>query len=251
MLITTKSGRADRRHHPRFSLDDAHRSALSQRAAAARVRPGHRRRRRHVHQARLLPNEYDVGPEARCRHADVGPLDRPVRERVTYDNTLTRLRRQRSHDVLSLGRREQPERYRRRQQRSVRPVLGPAQGVADAARPDSALDGNVAYVDDRGKFVQKGSNTSGVSLGSWRTPPEFNNFEYLDPASGLHRSFRFPEPSTGSINTSRGYDNPLFAIKNQDNTPAGRARVRQHRPQLRSEGVGQRPPNGWRGLRER
>jgi len=79
------------------------------------------------------------------------------------------------------------------------------------------VDGNVAYVDDRGKFVQKGSNTSGVSLGSWRTPPEFNNLEYLDPASGLHRSFRFPQPATGSINTSRGYDNPLFAIKNQDN----------------------------------
>jgi TonB-linked SusC/RagA family outer membrane protein len=80
------------------------------------------------------------------------------------------------------------------------------------------LDGNVAYVDDRGQFVQKGSNTSGVSLGSWRTPPEFNNLEYLDPATGLHRSFRFPRPSSSSINDSRGYDNPLFAIKAQDNT---------------------------------
>jgi TonB-linked SusC/RagA family outer membrane protein len=80
------------------------------------------------------------------------------------------------------------------------------------------LDGNVSYVDNRGQFVQKGSNTSGVSLGSWRTPPEFNNLEYLDPQTGLHRSFRFPEPSAGSINTSRGYDNPLFAIRAQDNT---------------------------------
>jgi outer membrane receptor protein involved in Fe transport len=80
------------------------------------------------------------------------------------------------------------------------------------------LDGNIAYVDDRGQFVQKGSNVSGVSLGSWRTPPEFNNFNYLDPTTGLHRSYRFPEPSSGSINDSRGYDNPLFAIKDQDNT---------------------------------
>jgi TonB-linked SusC/RagA family outer membrane protein len=80
------------------------------------------------------------------------------------------------------------------------------------------LDGNIAYVDDRGQFVQKGSNVSGVSLGSWRTPPEFNNNEYLDPTTGLHRSYRFPQPSTGSLNTSRGYDNPLFAIKSQDNT---------------------------------
>ena len=80
------------------------------------------------------------------------------------------------------------------------------------------LDGNIAYVDDRGQFVQKGSNVSGVSLGSWRTPPEFDNFNYLDPTTGLHRSYRFPEPSSGSINDSRGYDNPLFAIKDQDNT---------------------------------
>ena len=80
------------------------------------------------------------------------------------------------------------------------------------------LDGNIAYVDDRGQFVQKGSNISGVSLGSWRTPPEFNNFEYLSPTTGLHRSYRFPDPSSGSLDMSRGYDNPLFAIKDQDNT---------------------------------
>ena len=80
------------------------------------------------------------------------------------------------------------------------------------------LDGNIAYVDDRGQFVQKGSNISGVSLGSWRTPPEFNNFEYLSPTTGLQRSYRFPDPSSGSLDLSRGYDNPLFAIKDQDNT---------------------------------
>ena len=86
------------------------------------------------------------------------------------------------------------------------------------------LDGNVAYVDDRGQFIQKGSNTSGIGLGSWRTPPEFNNLEYLDPTSKLHRSYRFPEPSVNSLNRSRGYDNPLFVIKAQDNSQqVGRA----------------------------
>ena len=86
------------------------------------------------------------------------------------------------------------------------------------------LDGNVAYVDDRGQFIQKGSNTSGVPLGSWRTPPEFNNKVYLDPTSKLHRSYRFPEPSLGSLNATRGYDNPVFVIKDQDNTQqVGRA----------------------------
>jgi TonB-linked SusC/RagA family outer membrane protein len=86
------------------------------------------------------------------------------------------------------------------------------------------LDGNIAYVDDRGSFVQKGSNTSGVALGSYRTPPEFNNLQYLDPTTRLHRSFRFPQPSAASLNTSRGYDNPVFVINDQENTQqVGRA----------------------------
>jgi len=73
-------------------------------------------------------------------------------------------------------------------------------------------------VDARGQFLQKGSNTSGVNLGLWRSPPEFNNFNYIDSTTGLHRSYRFPRPSQGSATTSRIYDNPLFVINRQDNT---------------------------------
>ncbi len=80
------------------------------------------------------------------------------------------------------------------------------------------LNANIAYVDARGQFLQKGSNTSGVNLGNWRSPPEFNNFDYIDPATGLHRSYRFPNPSAASQTTSRIYDNPLFVINDQDNT---------------------------------
>jgi TonB-linked SusC/RagA family outer membrane protein len=82
---------------------------------------------------------------------------------------------------------------------------------------DLTIEGNVAYVDGRGQFLQKGSNTSGVNLGLWRSPPEFNNFYYIDSTTGLHRSYRFPRPSQGSATLSRIYDNPLFVINEQDN----------------------------------
>ena len=80
------------------------------------------------------------------------------------------------------------------------------------------LGGNISYVDTRGSFIQKGSNTSGLLLDGLRTPPDFNNRPYLDTASGLQRSFRFPHPTITSAVTSRGYDNPFFSIAQQSNT---------------------------------
>ena len=47
-------------------------------------------------------------------------------------------------------------------------------------------------------------------LGAWRSPPEFDNRNYLEPRHGLHRSYRFPNPSASSVGLSRGYDNPFF-----------------------------------------
>jgi len=72
------------------------------------------------------------------------------------------------------------------------------------------IGANVAYTASTGDFVQKGSNFSGVGVGAWRTPPEFNDLPYLDPNSGLHRSYRFPHPSVASAGESRRYDNPYF-----------------------------------------
>ena len=72
------------------------------------------------------------------------------------------------------------------------------------------LGGNVAYTDARGNFTQKGSNVSGLLLGALRTSPEFNSREWIDPATGLHRSYRYPQPLASSIDESRGYDNPFF-----------------------------------------
>ena len=69
---------------------------------------------------------------------------------------------------------------------------------------------NVAYANTAGSFVQKGSNFSGITLDAWRTAPDFNNQPYLDRVNGLQRSYRFPNPSPVSFDSTRGYDNPFF-----------------------------------------
>jgi TonB-linked SusC/RagA family outer membrane protein len=77
-------------------------------------------------------------------------------------------------------------------------------------RDNFTVGGNVAYSNTDGRFIQKGSNFSGVLLGAWRSPPEFDNRVYLDPTNGMHRSYRFPNPSASSFGESRRYDNPFF-----------------------------------------
>jgi TonB-linked SusC/RagA family outer membrane protein len=77
-------------------------------------------------------------------------------------------------------------------------------------RDNFTVGGNVAYSNSDGRFIQKGSNFSGVMLGAWRSPPEFDNRVYLDPTTGMHRSYRFPNPSASSFGSGRGYDNPFF-----------------------------------------
>ena len=91
------------------------------------------------------------------------------------------------------------------------------------------VGGNIAYVDSRGAFIQKGSNISGLLLGGLRTPPNFNNKPYLvqvGDVSGLHRSYRYPSPTITSKSdpVTRGYDNPLFVVNEFQNTAdVGRA----------------------------
>jgi len=80
------------------------------------------------------------------------------------------------------------------------------------------IGGNVAYVDGRGNFIQKGSNVSGLMLGAMRTSPNFNNFPYLDPTTQTQRSYRYPQPVVFDNTTGRGYDNPLFVIYADPNT---------------------------------
>lgn len=69
---------------------------------------------------------------------------------------------------------------------------------------------NIGYTDGHGGAVTSRNSTDGLLLGAWRSPPDFNNRPYLDPVTGLHRSYRFPNPGPGSEQVSRSYDNPFF-----------------------------------------
>ncbi len=80
------------------------------------------------------------------------------------------------------------------------------------------LSANVAYIDGSGGAVVSRNSTDGLLLGAWRTPPEFNNLPYLDPATGLQRTFRFPNPGVGSEQTGRRYDNPFFVANEAPST---------------------------------
>jgi TonB-linked SusC/RagA family outer membrane protein len=87
------------------------------------------------------------------------------------------------------------------------------------------VGGNIAYTQQSGGFIQTGSNTSGIQLGALRTPPDFNNKPYIDPATGLQRSYRCNEvvkvcPAGGTftnVSSSRGYDNPFWVANELTN----------------------------------
>jgi TonB-linked SusC/RagA family outer membrane protein len=86
-------------------------------------------------------------------------------------------------------------------------------------RDDLRIGGNVAYVDARGSFIQKGSNVSGLMLGALRTTPTFNNRNWLDTLDNgqiLHRSYRHPQPIALAV--TRGYDNPFWVANGHLNT---------------------------------
>jgi TonB-linked SusC/RagA family outer membrane protein len=81
--------------------------------------------------------------------------------------------------------------------------------------------GNFAFTTSGADLIQQGSNLSGLLLGGFRTPPEFNNCKpefdpcYLNEA-GLHFSYRNPNPTL--LVQSRGYDNPFFVANEVPNT---------------------------------
>jgi TonB-linked SusC/RagA family outer membrane protein len=80
-----------------------------------------------------------------------------------------------------------------------------------------SVGGNISYNDDRGRYVQKGSNVSGVMLGALRTAPTFNDEDYLN-ANGFQRAYRFPNATSADAFVGRGYyDNPFFVLNNPGN----------------------------------
>ncbi|HMC56540.1 MAG TPA: SusC/RagA family TonB-linked outer membrane protein [Gemmatimonadaceae bacterium] len=74
-----------------------------------------------------------------------------------------------------------------------------------------------SYVQTKSQGVDRNNSVNGIGIAALRTPPEFNSSQYLDATNGLHRSFRFPNPtpvcSGRPVATcDRGWDNPFFAI---------------------------------------
>ena len=76
-----------------------------------------------------------------------------------------------------------------------------------------------SYVKSSTKRIQQGSNTSGLALGGYRTPPDFSNDPYLvdfiSPTGtvtlGVQRTFR---NSSGNPALGPGFDNPLYVVNN-------------------------------------
>ncbi len=74
-----------------------------------------------------------------------------------------------------------------------------------------------SYVKSSTKRVQQGSNASGLALGGYRTPPDFNNNPYLvdfiSPTGtvtlGVQRTYR---NASGDPKGTPGFDNPLYMI---------------------------------------
>lgn len=146
--------------------------------------------------------------------------DAVFRRGNTFDNTLTLSGgSERTTFYLSAGRLDQtgiivgPNNWFERNSARL--------NASHQFRDDLNIGANISYVDSRGAFIQKGSNLSGLLLGALRTPPEFDNRQYLTE-DGLHRSYRLPNP-TGAY-TSRGYDNPFWiANAHRNNSTVGRA----------------------------
>ncbi|MDQ7064733.1 MAG: SusC/RagA family TonB-linked outer membrane protein [candidate division KSB1 bacterium] len=84
------------------------------------------------------------------------------------------------------------------------------------------LTGNLAYANTKAHYLQRGDNAIGVGIASLRTPPEFNNWPYLHPVTGYHRSYRYSDAK--ELRASRKFDNPFFILYEHDN-PATMNRV--------------------------
>ena len=90
-----------------------------------------------------------------------------------------------------------------------------------------SLTGNLAYTNQASDLIQQGSNVSGILLGGFRTPPDFNNMPWIDEETGLHRSYRCNTGPLGgnrgpscpfTPSTGRGYDNPFWIANEILNT---------------------------------
>jgi TonB-linked SusC/RagA family outer membrane protein len=87
---------------------------------------------------------------------------------------------------------------------------------------DLTVGASGSYVQSRIGGQSRHNGLNGVGLTALRQPPEFNAKQYLDPVSGFHRTWRFPNPGPNaaiqSATFNRGFDNPFYAINQNEMT---------------------------------
>jgi len=74
------------------------------------------------------------------------------------------------------------------------------------------VGGNFSFADTRGHLTQRGNNVNGLLLGLFRTPPNFNNLPYLNPTTGLHRSYMVDGSDPASAGQTRIFNNPFYTL---------------------------------------
>lgn len=75
--------------------------------------------------------------------------------------------------------------------------------------------GNIAYAYTHHNAIQRGDNLAGMGIAALRSPPDFNNWPYIHPETGYHRSYRYPEAEV--LRKGRGFDNPFFIMYEHKN----------------------------------
>jgi len=78
------------------------------------------------------------------------------------------------------------------------------------------VSANISVVQTKTSGLDRGNSINGIGIGALRQPPDFNAQQYLSPTSGLHRSWRFPNPGPTAFTNNRGFDNPFYALNNDD-----------------------------------
>src|SRR5947207_830821 len=77
------------------------------------------------------------------------------------------------------------------------------------------VSASVSVVQTKTSGEDRGNSINGIGISALRQPPDFNAQQYLSPTTGLHRSWRFLNPGPLAFATTRGFDNPFYAL-NED-----------------------------------
>jgi TonB-linked SusC/RagA family outer membrane protein len=77
------------------------------------------------------------------------------------------------------------------------------------------LTGNIAYAYVKQNAIQRADNLAGIGITALRSPPDWNNWPYIHPETGLHRSFQYPDAK--ELKVGRGFDNPYFVMYEHKN----------------------------------